>query len=493
MGSTDFFSIKRSENTAFSDPIFFALDEKEHFIFVSRGFHALVTKSKESLAGKHIWETFPEVKKSTFYKKYQKAAQTGQSVRFETYYKTLRTWYQVVIEPSAECFEFFINDITALKHQQPKGKFLTVLETIPHMAWTAHPDGYIDYYNQRWYQYTGTTFEQVRDQGWQQVIHPDDLPETLRQWEHSLQTGEKYVVECRYLKADTQEYCWHLTRALPVKNSRGKITMWVGSCTDIDQQKRSIEHLNEARKQLKAMNRELSHKNKELEKTNSDLDQFVYTASHDLKAPIANIEGLTRLLTDYLHEKEGTDKNMETALQMIETSVQRFKTTIIDLTDIAKINKQTDQDMMQVDIQDTIQEAMHLIDDMIHKTGASVEIHTNSCQTIYFSYTNLKSLIYNLVSNAIKYHDPARPPVVRLKTDCHHDQFVLTVQDNGLGIDAKDQGKVFTMFKRMHHHVEGSGVGLFLVKRIVDNAGGTITLESEVGKGSVFTICLRQQ
>lgn len=364
-------------------------------------------------------------------------------------------------------------------------KLKIVLEAIPQMAWTALPDGYVDYYNQRWYDYTGTTPEQTTGNGWQFVIHPEDLQRSLERWQYSLQTGSRFESEQRFKQAADGQYRWHITRALPVKNKDNTISFWVGSCTDIHEQKSAIENLNQ-------IQRELVQKNRDLERINSDLDNFVYAASHDLKAPVSNIEGLTGLLLDCIREENVQNRKIFTALGMIDFSIKKFKTTIQDLTDIAKINKNLVDDITLVDVNEVVEEVMIMMSDMIHKSEAHIITRTDACQHVRFSYSNLKSLIYNLLSNAIKYRHPGRSPEIVIETKKYEHHCLLSVTDNGLGIDIKNQDKIFNMFKRLHNHIEGSGVGLFLVKRIAEQTGGHIEVSSELEKGSTFKVYLHQ-
>lgn len=367
-----------------------------------------------------------------------------------------------------------------------------VLEAIPLMAWTARPDGFIEYFNQRWYDYTGTTPAEATGKGWQSILHPDDLRETSQKWQLSLQTGKKFEIENRLKQAYNGEYRWHITRALPVRDKNNTITMWVGSCTNIHEQKSAIENLNQIQGELNHINHELVIKNQDLERINSDLDNFVYAASHDLKAPVSNIEGLTGLLVESIREENVQNKKIFTALGMIDFSIQKFKNTIQDLTDIAKINKNTFDDITTIDINEVIEEVMIMISDLIHKSSARIITQTHACHLIRFSSSNLKSLIYNLLSNAIKYRHPDRTPEITIETQIKDHYLLLSVSDNGLGIDQKNQDKIFTMFKRLHNHTEGSGVGLFLVKRIVEKAGGKIEVISEPDKGSTFKLYLNQ-
>jgi PAS domain S-box-containing protein len=116
-----------------------------------------------------------------------------------------------------------------------------IAEAIPQIVWTARPDGWLDYYNARWFEYTGLTLEQTQAWGWKPVLHPDDAENCLERWNTSVQTGATYEVEYRFLRASDQSYRWHLGRALPVRDASGKIIKWFGTCTDIDDRKREAQ------------------------------------------------------------------------------------------------------------------------------------------------------------------------------------------------------------------------------------------------------------
>jgi len=250
-----------------------------------------------------------------------------------------------------------------------------------------------------------------------------------------------------------------------------------------------VTELVAARKKLVSANEELSLKNDELQRTNNDLDNFVYTASHDLKSPIANMEGLTSLLRDILEGKlEQEDKQL---LDMVVDSINKLKQTIADLAEITKVQKQLHGKVEKVSFEQVLQDITADIDGLIAESGATVKVDFQTKELLY-ARKNLRSILYNLVSNAIKYRSPDRPAEVQVSTYPEGEYVVLQVKDNGLGIKKQQQHKLFTMFRRLHNHVEGTGIGLYIVKRIIENNGGRIEVESELDEGTTFRVYFKQ-
>ncbi len=236
--------------------------------------------------------------------------------------------------------------------------------------------------------------------------------------------------------------------------------------------------------------RELAEKNKQLTKINIDLDNFIYTASHDLKAPIANLEGLISALTKKLAAK--ADNTEDTLLQMIEASVDKFKKTIDDLTEITKAQKAVNEQTDFLLFEDIMQDVLVDIEPLIEEAGGVIHLDFK-VPGVKYARKNLRSILYNLVSNAIKYRSPDRKVEVHISTVPVNGYILLSVQDNGLGIDPGQQHKLFTMFKRLHSHVEGTGIGLYIIKRIIDNNGGFIELDSQPDKGSIFKVYFKYE
>jgi signal transduction histidine kinase len=233
----------------------------------------------------------------------------------------------------------------------------------------------------------------------------------------------------------------------------------------------------------------LRETNKNLLKINTDLDNFVYTASHDLKAPIVNIEGL---INDLKTQGCYADADVKAVLDMMAMSVEKFKTTIYDLTEITKAQKNLEENIERIEIKEIIEEIQLSINRLMKETGAKIQLEPGKNSTIMFPKKNFKSIMHNLIINAIKYRSPERKPDIFISASSQDDYIVISVKDNGLGINESQKDKVFSMFKRAHDHVEGTGVGLYIVKRIVENYGGKVELESEEGKGSVFRVYFKK-
>ena len=231
----------------------------------------------------------------------------------------------------------------------------------------------------------------------------------------------------------------------------------------------------------------LAAANQQLTRTNVDLDNFIYTASHDLKAPITNIEGLLDTLRHELPDPAPTGE-VEYVLGLMQDSVERFKRTIDHLTDVSKLQKEHDPPTVQVLLAPVLEDVRQDLVPLLLQTDGHLHLRVQECPPLRFSEKNLRSVLYNLLSNALKYRHPDRRPEVHVRCRPEGAFIVLEVQDNGLGLDLARETQLFAMFQRLHTHVEGSGLGLYMVKRIMENAGGKITVHSQVGEGTTFAV-----
>ncbi|TPG67587.1 sensor histidine kinase [Hymenobacter nivis] len=358
-----------------------------------------------------------------------------------------------------------------------------VLEGIPQIAWTSDPAGTTSYLNRRWFDFAG----EGPTAGLGPItsrIHPADFVATTAHWHHCLATGAPLDVECR-LRNAAGHYRWMLGRALPSRDEDGTIREWIGTFTDIHEQKLALERVAQAQALLRANNEQLT-------RVNEDLDNFVYTASHDLKGPITNIEGLLQALLVELPPASWEAAQVPAILDMMQDSVDRFRRTIEHLTAVIEVQKAEPLAHAPADVQAVIADVRLDLAPELRAAGGRLEVDANGCEPLPFAEKNLRSVVYNLLSNAIKYRAPGRALRVRLSCHTVGNEVVLAVQDNGLGLDLADEPRLFAMFQRLHDHVEGSGIGLYMVKKLVENAGGRIAVQSQLGVGSTFTVHFRR-
>ena len=343
----------------------------------------------------------------------------------------------------SQTLEKRVRERTALLEASQR-RVTQLLETIPNMAWTSQPDGTIDYYNQQWADYTGVSAADLLAGGWQHYIHPEDLAHTSAAWRQAIGTGQPLnELRNRWKKVDDGQYRWHLVRAAPLRDAEGTILLWVGSNTDIHQQ------------QLQQQ---------DLERVNADLENFLYSASHDLKTPISNIESLLTALREEL-DMPPAEAAVPPLLDMMQHSVERFKRVLTDMTDVLRIEKDHDQPVAEVHLATLIEDVCADLRPLLASTGGRLTVDVAACPVLPFAEKNLRSILLNLLSNAFKYRAPRREPEVRLRAHTTDNYYVLSVEDNGLGLTAAQQRKLFGLFRRMHDHVEGTGIGPYIVKK----------------------------
>lgn len=266
-----------------------------------------------------------------------------------------------------------------------------------------------------------------------------------------------------------------------LRNFDSQITGIVGVGVDVTE-------LVNARKEVERHACELEDKNQLLTKINNDLDNFIYTASHDLKAPVSNLEGLFNTLMAEMEPQE----DLALISSLINESFDRFKNTILDLTEITKVQKGDNSELELVKFEEILKDVNISVKDLLEKYEGEI-LPNFQVEEIKFSRKNLRSILYNFLSNSLKYSAPNRKPIITLSTTLQDGYTVLTIADNGLGISQENLQNIFQMFKRFHDHVEGTGIGLYIIKRIMDNAGGKIEAESQVDKGTTFRIYFKNQ
>ncbi|MBL7920578.1 MAG: PAS domain S-box protein [Bacteroidia bacterium] len=237
--------------------------------------------------------------------------------------------------------------------------------------------------------------------------------------------------------------------------------------------------------ELKVYEKERSKITKDLTQRNKDLEQFTYIVSHNLRAPLASILGLSSLL----ERPDISEEVRKECLKGFVTSVKNLDNTILDLNYILQAKKEIGEKKEMVDFDDTVQKIKESINDIIVKEGAIINTNFIAAEKILAVKSYLYSIFYNLISNSIKYRKVDVSPIITIKSSYINNKTVLFFSDNGIGIDLKENGdKVFGLYKRFQTNIEGKGMGLYMVKTQVETLGGKISIVSDLGVGTEFTI-----
>ena len=233
---------------------------------------------------------------------------------------------------------------------------------------------------------------------------------------------------------------------------------------------------------------------RELEKLNASHETFIYSVSHDLKAPLANIEGLVKYLLELSTDRSDKDgqyyEEQRSIARLLEKSVKSMKDIIDELSEITKVENQYKEEAETVWLERIIDEVRLILNDQIINERVKIELDIKEPE-VQFPRKSIRSIIFNLLSNAIKYRSPDREPLVRIKSERVEGHVQISVEDNGLGIAKGKIDLLFVPFSRLEKKVDGTGIGLYLVKKIIENEGGEIAIESKPGEGSIFTVYLK--
>ncbi len=258
------------------------------------------------------------------------------------------------------------------------------------------------------------------------------------------------------------------------------------SVIDITERKKAEEMLNLEKQKLQESNRELVNLNFKLGNQTEQLQEFAYIASHNLRSPAGNI----RALLDF-YNADPSEENKEILLEKLDVVATDLMDTINDLAEVVKIKNEISKETSAISLIKVIEKTKKSLSQKIEKLKAEVAYDFGEYETIYAAKTYIESIVLNLVSNALKYSSPDRPPRIQIIADKKDNKLRLAFRDNGLGIDLSRHGdKIFGLRKTFHRIEDSRGVGLFITKAQVEALGGEITVESTVDQGSVFTILL---
>lgn len=352
-------------------------------------------------------------------------------------------------------------------------RFEALANLIPQIIWSTTPDGYHDYFNDRWYEFTGMPRGENQGWNWKNYLHPDDVARSVSLWEECLHTGKPYEVEYRFRRARDGAYVWFIGRAVPIRDAEGRISRWFGTCTDIEHQVREGDRLEAL----------VHERTTRLRESIADLEHFSYTLTHDMRAPLRAMQGFAQLL---LEEHAGRlDPEGVEYLQRIVTAAQRMDHLILDALNYSKVVKAE----LPLDIVETGPLLHSLIETYpeFQPPRAQIDV-ADPLPAVLGNVSGLTQCFSNLLGNAVKFVTPGAQPRVRIWAENRGDHVRLCFEDNGIGIAPSHREKIFMMFERLDPAYEGTGVGLALVRKVVERMHGRLGVDGAPGGGSRFWI-----
>jgi len=348
-------------------------------------------------------------------------------------------------------------------------RYLNLADAIPHIIIKIQADGKIEYFNQRWCEYTGLK----SGMDWEEVIHHKDKRRFVLFWLNiRYRKLRDAQIEIRIKRIEDGTYRWHLMRVVQEVRNDEHIG-WIATCTDID----DIKKADEASKRL----------SQELNRSNKDLEEFAYIASHDLKEPLHVVSSFTHLLEKRLQSRIDATENEY--LKYIKQSVSQAQALIQDLLEYSRMGQEKSMEL--VGLEAVLSQVCLSLRPVIEDSQAV--INSEPLPEIIANHSGMVELFQNLIANAIKYKSE-KTPEIHISIKPQEDMYIFSIKDNGIGIDTPYHVRIFDMFQRLHSKSEyaGTGIGLAICKKIVENHGGKIWVESKLGEGATFYFTIKK-
>jgi PAS domain S-box-containing protein len=384
----------------------------------------------------------------------------------------------VVDESSPERVVVFVIDITdRMQYERSLVEgdmlFRALAECIPILVWLLNPKGELMYMNRALRENFGHAFEDIQGRGWENYVHPEDLPIEAALIRHAIETKTYFEYGDHRLLHSDGTYQWYRSVAGPVINQDGEYVGLIGIGINIQDRKMAEEKLTQYTRRLEQSNKELEH--------------FAAIASHDLQEPLRKV----MLFTDHIKSLDHTLK--EEALEdiaRIQRATGRMQHLINDLLDLSRITRRG-QPFQKVDVKEITEEIIA----ELHYQYPEIRnrVNVNGDMTITADSNQLRQMMFQLLDNALKFHKPGLSSLVNVDIQPQEAGYCrITVSDDGIGIKEEHLGKIFDTFVRLHHGQDypGTGIGLSLVQKIVERHRGGILVESAPGEGSKFIVTL---
>ena len=393
---------------------------------------------------------------------------------------------QTILEASHASLEREIKERTeaekALRLSEERNS--TLMTASAAVVWTADLLGHFVDEQRQWSNYTGQGRDTYAGVGWRNAFHSEDRNALDIAWAHSLSQPSPFHLELRLRPAQSEAYRYVSLRAVAVLQDTGSVREWIGSITDIDDQRRAERELLTLNVELE---RRVTQRTADLEAANKEMESFSYSISHDLRAPVRAIVGFAGMLWEDnspMLDEEGRRK-----LSVVQSEAARMGQLIDDLLAFSRLSRQSvapctlDMATMAGAMFDRVR---------THNESNGVQLQLQPLPSVLGDRALIDQVWANLVSNAIKYSSKKEHPVVEIGAISDEKEHIYYVRDNGAGFDPRHKNKLFGVFQRLHDQSEfaGTGVGLALVQRIVQRHGGRVWAEGKPNEGATFYFTL---
>jgi PAS domain S-box-containing protein len=466
-----------------SAPVYLArCDRQSRYLFVNLAYAQRLGRQPREIVGKTIVEVLGSAAYESI-QPYVAAALSGRRVDFELeipYEQLGRRFMHCSYVPDVDGAGLvrglvaIIVDVTERRQMEDalrdsEERFRMIADNIADLAWTADRLGWATWYNRRWYEYTGTTFEQMRDRGWESVHHPDHVERVRQKLERCLARGEPWE-DTFPLRGKDGAYRWFLSRALPIRDDGGQVVRWFGTNTDVTERVLLEQSLKE---------------------TDRRKDEFLAMLAHELRNPLAPIRNAAQILGMV----GPPQAPVQQAREIIERQVAHLARLVDDLLDVSRITRgKINLEWAPVDLAQVVANAVEgsrpLIDARRHELHVSLPTEP---VLVEGDSTRLTQVVLNLLNNSAKYTPEGGDIGLTLRRE--DGDAVISVRDNGVGIAPDLLPRVFDLFIQAERTLDrsqgGLGIGLTMVQRLIELHGGTVRAHSDgVGRGSEFVVRL---
>jgi len=369
--------------------------------------------------------------------------------------------------------------------RESEERFRNLANNISQLAWMANDQGWIFWYNQRWFDYSGTTLEEMQGWDWQKVHHPDHVKRVVDKIRHCFQTGEIWE-DTFPLRGRDGHYRWFLSRAVPIRNDEGRVTRWFGTNTDVTEQREAEEALRQAHDQLELR---VQERTAELLKKTRDLETLLYVTSHDLREPLRGIQSFSRMVRDRYADR--LDDKGRDFLQRVVRGTERMDQLMTDILNLSRMQRM-EVSAEDIECESLVTEVLRRLDHQIKETGATVRV-VDPLPRWQGNRTWSTQGVYNLITNALKFHRDGEAPDVEIAS--YHptveDGSVvgIVVRDRGPGVAPEHAERIFQLFQRaVGREIEGTGAGLAIVRQVAERHGGRAWVQAREGGGAEFML-----